>query len=286
MRITREWSAGSGTACAWLAIASAVGIAGTSAIPVANADPLDPIRAAANNARSQTSCPPLNYNRDLEGQAQHAAENTEDGVPPFGQYKGTFIVLQASGDHEDKQIGRVVNDPVSKLSFKDCGYKDFGVGFKRFDNTENDFVVIVLGKPDAPDAVQPPQPVDPPKPVEAAKPIPCPDGSEVPAGQTCPAEPAPTDAVTMNLNRSGLTNVTATFANSSKVSGICHYDAEDVNGILPGKTDDFSIGAKATVTRTYPAPPILSTYHAVVSCTGNFNGQNIEFGHAEQDVSG
>jgi hypothetical protein len=116
----------------------------------------------------------------------------------------------------------------------------------------------------------PPKPADPPP---AVNPPPA-------------AEPAPTNAVTMNFKRSGLTNVTATFSNLSKVSGQCHYDAQDVNGILPGKTDDFAIGANRNVTRTYLAPPPLSTYHAVVSCTGTFNGQNVEFGHAEQDVSG
>jgi hypothetical protein len=107
-----------------------------------------------------------------------------------------------------------------------------------------------------------------------------------PEANPAPAEPAPTNAVTMTFKRAGLTNVTATFSNTSKVSGQCHYDAQDVNGILPGKTDDFPIGANGNVTRTYLAPPLLSTYHAVVSCTGDFNGQNIEFGHAEQDVSG
>ena len=279
------------TAASLAIAATMVGVAATLAIPVASADPLDPIRAAANNARSQTSCAPLNYSRDLEGQAQHEARNALPGVPPFGQYKGTFIVLKAVGDHEDVQIRRVIDDPVSNTAFGDCGYKDFGVGFSRFEvgDEADDIVTIVLGKPNAPEPVEQPKPVDQPKPIEQPKPVPCPTGSpvsEVPAGQTCPAEPAPTNAVTMNFKRSGLTNVTATFSNLSKVSGQCHYDAQDVNGILPGKTDDFPISADRSVTRNYLAPPPLSTYHAVVSCTGNFNGQNIEFGHAEQDVSG
>jgi hypothetical protein len=39
-------------------------------------------------------------------------------------------------------------------------------------------------------------------------------------------------------------------------------------------------------TLTFLAPPPLSTYHVVVSCHSTFNGQNVEFGHVEQDVSG
>jgi hypothetical protein len=89
----------------------------------------------------------------------------------------------------------------------------------------------------------------------------------------------------MSFQRKGL-SVVATFTNSSKVSGQCHYDAQDANGLLPGKTDDFPIGANATVTRTYPAPPPLSTYNASVTCHGNFNGQDVQFGNASQSVSG
>ena len=63
-------------------------------------------------------------------------------------------------------------------------------------------------------------------------------------------------------------------------------DAQDVNGILPGKTDDFALGANSTVTRTYPAPPPLSLYHATVVCNGTFLGLPIQFGDAAQNVAG
>jgi hypothetical protein len=95
----------------------------------------------------------------------------------------------------------------------------------------------------------------------------------------------PTDAVQMSFGRNGLT-VRANFLNISDISGQCHYDAEDVNGLLPGKTDDFPIAPKGSVTRTYPAPPPFSTYHATVSCHGNYLGQDVEFGNTSQDVSG
>src|SRR5581483_269581 len=106
---------------------------------------------------------------------------------------------------------------------------------------------------------------------------------EVPAGDTCPVTPPPTDAVALNFARSGF-QLNATFKNSSKVAAQCHYDAQAAGGTaVGGKTDDFALGANATVTRTYTGPPIGSTYHVVVSCNGKFNGQNVEIGHIDQN---
>jgi hypothetical protein len=91
--------------------------------------------------------------------------------------------------------------------------------------------------------------------------------------------------VLMSFQRRGL-SVVATFKNTSAAAGQCHYDAQDVSGILPGKTDDFPLGANTTVTRTYPAPPPFSTYHATVTCNGTFAGIPVQYGNASQDVSG
>jgi hypothetical protein len=91
--------------------------------------------------------------------------------------------------------------------------------------------------------------------------------------------------VFMSFQRQGLSEV-ATFKNTSSAAGNCHYDAQDVLGILPGKTDDFALGANTTVTRTYPAPPPFSTYHATVTCNGTFAGIPLQYGNASQDVSG
>jgi hypothetical protein len=95
----------------------------------------------------------------------------------------------------------------------------------------------------------------------------------------------PGGEVLMSFQRRGLSEV-ATFQNTSGADGQCHYDAQDVSGILPGKTDDFHLGANSTVTRTYPAPPPFSTYHATVICNGTIFGLAIEYGNASQDVSG
>jgi hypothetical protein len=98
-------------------------------------------------------------------------------------------------------------------------------------------------------------------------------------------KPTPHNAVSMTLKNNGL-SVHAVFINTQSISGQCHYDAQDVNGLLPGVSDDFAISGHGLVNRTYLAPPPLTTYHATVSCTGTWNGQDIEFGNTSQDVSG
>ena len=98
-------------------------------------------------------------------------------------------------------------------------------------------------------------------------------------------KPTQHNSVSMTLNKNGL-SVHAAFSNTQSISGQCHYDAQDVNGLLPGVSDDFPISGHDTVNRTYLAPPPLTTYHATVSCHGTWNGQDIEFGNTSQDVSG
>jgi hypothetical protein len=125
-------------------------------------------------------------------------------------------------------------------------------------------------------------------PAPAAPPVNCPAGSvsgTVPAGQQCQALPPPTNAVTFTFQKKGL-QIQAIIVNKSTVAGQCHYDARNTNGIIPETTDDFPIGAKATVIRTFTAPPPLAKFHATVTCTGDFNGKSDEFGNTSADVTG
>ncbi len=122
----------------------------------------------------------------------------------------------------------------------------------------------------------------------AAPPVNCPAGSvsaTVPAGQQCKAAPPPTNAVTFTFQKNGV-QINAIIVNKSTVAGQCHYHAVNTNGIIPDRTDDFPIGAKATVTRTYPGPPPLAKFHATVTCTGDFNGTSDQFGNTSADVTG
>jgi hypothetical protein len=278
--------------------------------PAAHADPLDPIRGAVNNLRAQSPCGPLNYSIALEGEAQARVGNKLPGVPPAGQYNGQVVRGWYSSDPESKSIAGLMSS--SGNAIKDCRYKDFGVGMIR--DTEHDFsdVAVALGIPAAPPP--PPQPVQCPagsttptvpagQTCTAAPPVPCPAGSTtptVPAGQQCTAAPktkcpdgssvnagsdcpAPTDAVSVTFNK-GLGVWTVNVANSADISGQCTYKATSDNG-TPGSSKNFSIAAKGTANFTVPAPLLLTSYHVVTSCTGNYNGKSVEFGHNEQDVS-
>jgi hypothetical protein len=138
--------------------------------PMAHADSLAPIRQAVITARAGSTCPPLNYSVPLEGEAQHAVGNTLPGVPPTGQYQGTFDVAGHSapfGSANNVPDGTRLAVSQASGAINDCSYKDFGVGFVRTDG--EDQVTIVLGRPAAP-------------PVPA--PAPAPDPASLP-GQLC-----------------------------------------------------------------------------------------------------
>jgi hypothetical protein len=139
----------------------------TLVVPIARADSLDSIRAAVNNKRSGTPCAALNYNIDLEGEAQHSAGNDLPGVPPAGNYKGQIYQTNNTGDPISQATERMIRNADGALN--DCKYKDFGVGFVRR-NDSYDIVSIALGVPASPPPPKPAeQPAEPPKPVEPPK---------------------------------------------------------------------------------------------------------------------
>jgi hypothetical protein len=291
-------------------------IATPSMTPTARADtPLDPIRAAVNGKRAGSACGPLNYSIPLEGEAQARVRNHLPGVPPAGQYKGNFVTGWASFDKESEAIDDII--ATSGDSINNCVYKDFGVGFAR--NGDFSEVAIALGTPEAPKAADiqcPAGSVSPTVPAgqqcQAAPPVQCPEGSKsatVPAGQQCEAAPpkqcppgsvsdtvppdqqcaAPTNTVSMNIEKRGLTNATVTINNTGPLGGKCAYNASETGGLglLPSVSRTVNLDPKGSATITDLLwPPIGSTYHVVLSCNGNYDGKQVEFGHVEQDVSG
>jgi hypothetical protein len=100
-----------------------------------------------------------------------------------------------------------------------------------------------------------------------------------------PLPPPPVDQVRMKITTSlGMAHVAIT--NLSDLSGTCAYDASDTKGILPSVHRDVDIAPKGRAPiDDLLAPPLLSTYHVVLSCKGDFNGKQVEFGHVEEDVS-
>lgn len=251
------------------ALASAGSLSSAVLAPsLAHADPLDAIRSAVNNARSGSPCPALTYNYEMEAEAQLYARDQGTTTPV--DYIGKWDTFRATGDPQSEAINRVMGTVGPKLS--DCEYQDYGVGFVRYDDEEIDVVAIALGKPglDGPD-----------DPVEAD-----PAEAEVDEPEPAPVEPAPHDAILMTVEVSGFDAVVS-VSNTSDVDGTCTYDASPVGpSLLPDVHHDFTVDGKTKKTLTFVAPPPLSTYHVEVSCTGEFNGETIELGHAEQNVTG
>ncbi len=296
--------------CAVAAVAVSV-MSSTVALPIAHADPLGDIRGRVNGARSASTCPPLNYSIDLEGEAQARTGNTLPGVPPTGNYKGTFVTFIGNGD--PAETAEIHAEVKADSAIHECSNKDFGVGFFRVNDSDN--VAIVLGKPAAPQPVQ------------------CPDGSTVPAGQTCPVKPAqvncpqgsptpqaasldqcapvpptncppgsvsanvpagqqcgaPTNAVAMSITRDpDVFNADVAITNNSSLPAQCAYTATKSGGLGPQTVkESANVGPNSTATLTDMLwPPLGTTYNAVVNCTVTYNGKQTSIGQASQPVSG
>lgn len=266
-----------------LAIATALaGVGATLAMPVAHADPLDGIRAAVNGVRAGSVCGALTYSGQLEAAAQGYARNRSD--QDLHGYPGTARLASLKEDPTAEATDGLMTE--NEYSIKDCKYKDFGVGMARVDDDENSVVAIALGEP-APEPAQqaPPQQAAPQADNRSTM---CTEtGTIVPAGEKCPAraqvEKPPTDAVRMVIAR-GLTDVTVQVSSTANIAGQCTFNAEEVNGLGFPVSRTFDIAPKGSEQLSLLPPGIGQTYHAVLSCRGDFNGQNVEFGHAEQNV--
>jgi hypothetical protein len=254
-------------------------MSGVAVAPVAQASPLDGIRAAVNAARSGSPCGPLNYNIDLEGNAQALVGNRSPGVPPSGRYNGKTAENSAQEDPTSKAIEVLVN--MMRPLITNCSYKDFGVGMVRNDDREFSVVSLALGEPPAAAPV--------PAPVPEQRPIKCSGGPTIPAGQTCPPKPAPveaapTNAVTLNIVREGL-RAKVTVGNTSNLQAQCTYNATEVSGLGIPVSREFQVNPKGTTPLEFAAPLPGQTYTVVVTCQAEFQGKTVEIGRVQQDFS-
>ena len=145
------------------------------------------------------------------------------------------------------------------------------MGFIRYEDREVDVVTIVFGKPANPPPSQSPTPS--PHPARSLPPSLSRSRwrRRTPSGWTS----------------SGGLGVNVTVTNTADLEGRCTYAANPAgNPLLPVVNRNFEIGAKARTLLSFTAPPPFSKFRVVVACNGTFNGQNVEFGRVEQDVSG
>jgi hypothetical protein len=99
------------------------------------------------------------------------------------------------------------------------------------------------------------------------------------------ATPAPKNAIVVDVEQSP-TNVSVNVKNTSTLAGKCTYDATTKSPLLPNVHRDFNVNPNDATKLDFLAPPLGAACHLVVSCHGTFNGQDDEFGHFEQDVTG
>lgn len=242
-------------------------ILGTVVAPAAHADdPLAPIRASVNNERARTVCSALTYNGALEAAAQALVRAPGKNAFQVTGYNGTTVKTWGFGDPQAEAINSTYRNGAGQ-TISNCTFTEFGVGFIRDDENEEDTVGIVFG---APTGVQP-SPTATPNPtltpVPAAEPL-------------TPPKVAPTNAVQVSFDRGLQWTVNVTSA--ADIPGTCTYSA--TNPLLPGTNRNFTIGPKGTTSFTVLAPPPLSVYHVVVACSGPFDGKTVEFGRFESDV--
>lgn len=123
------------------------------------------------------------------------------------------------------------------------------------------------------------KPADVPPPPAQPQVKVCPDGSSIPIANDCPKKKPPTNAVSMNVGRSGL-QVNVTVSNSSELAAQCTYDATEANGLGFPVSRQFSLAAKGSTTLNFPAPLIGQSYNLVAACSADFEGQQVEIGRA------
>ncbi|MCT7657299.1 hypothetical protein [Mycobacterium deserti] len=113
----------------------------------------------------------------------------------------------------------------------------------------------------------------------------CPPGSakaQVPGSESC-APPA--NAVTMNIGGGALTR-TVSVTNNSALAASCAYDAKGTGGVFaPGLNRQINVGPNGSTSIDVPAPPLGSTYQVTLTCTGNWDGKQVEIGRVVQNVS-
>jgi hypothetical protein len=70
--------------------------------------------------------------------------------------------------------------------------------------------------------------------------------------------------------------------NTSSTLGRCTYDATAPNSLLPPYHRDFVVPPVSMPAKwNIPGVPTGTQWHVVVSCRGDFNGQNVEIGHVD-----
>lgn len=276
--------------------------------PTAQADSLADIRGTVARDRANAGCPDLKYNQTLQdiafAQADYipAPPATIDGLK--ASYKGAVTtVVVGDGDPMAAAL-TAAYERGGGAAIGNCSNTEFGVSFRRNENYDpEDLVGLVFGTPSqsatspAEGQGQGPAKEEPKPPVKCGPndvetevpagqqctpkpPVECPPGGPqqtVPAGQKCPP---PANAVRVTFDR-GFGSWTVNVKNNAGIGGSCTYTATSQSG-LPGRDEAFDIAPNGTHSFSVIAP--VGKYDVVTSCTGTYDGAQVEFGHDAQTV--
>ncbi|WP_319455308.1 MULTISPECIES: hypothetical protein [unclassified Mycobacterium] len=182
------------------------------------------------------------------------------------------VMTQAGGQREFDF--KCINGQTHRHGFDVYGPTTFGVQACRKKDFEGDWCT-----PYADYTYTPPVKAAPPPPPPVVVPPPPPPP---PVVVPDPPKVAPTNAVTMNISVS-IGSASVDIASSADIPGSCTYNA--TAPLLPSVNKKFDLAPNGSTSFTTLSPPLLATYHVVLSCKGQFDGKTVEFGHVEQDVT-
>ena len=189
----------------------------------------------------------------------------------YEDYAGDVVHLKVNGGPQS-EVGKNCNSTTTQSFFGTSGFNLAVQGCRKHTTSGDDCGPWSDYKFTPPAPAAPP----PPPPVSQAPVVP------PPVVVPDPPKVAPTNAVTMNISVS-IPNSTIDIASSADIAGNCTYSA--TAPLLPSVNKSFALPPNGSTSFTTLSPPLLATYHVVLSCKGPFDGKTVEYGHVEQNVT-
>ncbi|MGD1238876.1 hypothetical protein [Mycobacterium seoulense] len=262
-------------------MAAAIGVAGTSLLPVASADTLSNGLTVTCTPDSDVhvtciigGCPRVNG--DYVVDAVHVRiEDGEQHEYPFkcinGETARSGYDVYATGPHAADRKISVQGCRKQTLSGDWCG-------------PWADYNYTSAPKPAAPPAGPAPAPAP-----NADRPVRCTGGGyELPPGSDCSKTPNPnppaapvTNAIQLSFGPPHIGSITATVSNSSALTATCSYHSTPIDPGIP----NFTVGPHASTDVPIKGFNTGTSYHVTVSCHDASGKQTQEIGHAETNVT-
>lgn len=257
-------------------MAAVIGVAGTSLLPVANADTLpNGYSVTCTSSGSDaicnfTGCPRVNG--DEAGDVLHVRANGSDQQE----------ISKDCNNAATYNVGNISADGIT-ISVQGCrkhrlGSDDCGA-WSDYKYTPPAISAAPAAPPAAPPAPAP----------NADRPVRCTGGGyELPPGSDCSKTPNPnppaapvTNAIQLSFGPPRFGSITATVSNSSALTATCSYHSTPIDPGIP----NFTVGPHASTDVPIKGFNTGTSYHVTVSCHDASGKQTQEIGHAETNVT-